>query len=63
MPQRDQIQSAGDYDLGQVAILGSSGHIVNITTHFNPLNILNTSCLNNLFISFSLLPGKKAINL
>ena len=32
MPQRDQIQSAGDYDLGQVAILGSSGHIVNITT-------------------------------
>ena len=39
MPQRDQIQSAGDYDLGQVAILGSSGHIVNITTQIKELNI------------------------
>lgn len=39
MPQRDQIQGAGDYDLGQVAILGSSGHIINITTQIQELNI------------------------
>ena len=28
---RNQTQTAGDYDLGQVAILGSSGNPVNIT--------------------------------
>ena len=39
MPQRDIIQSAGDYDLGEVAILGSSGVIVNITEQVQELNI------------------------
>ena len=39
MPQRDIIQAAGDYDLGEVAILGSSGVIVNITQQVQELNI------------------------
>ena len=30
MPTRETIQTAGDYDLGEVAILGSSGEVVNI---------------------------------
>lgn len=39
MPQRDIIQAAGDYDLGEVAILGSSGVVVNITQQVQELNI------------------------
>ena len=36
---RNQTQTAGDYDLGQVAILGSSGNPVNITQLIQEINI------------------------
>ena len=39
MPTRETIQTAGDYDLGEVAILGSSGEVVNITEQVQELNI------------------------
>ena len=42
MPERDNIQGVGDFDLGQVAILGSSGNIVNITEQILELNIFQS---------------------
>ena len=53
MAQRDNIQGPGDYDLGQVAILGSSNNIINITEQVQELNIFQS--LDSPFMSGNLL--------
>lgn len=42
MPENNNIQAAGDYNLGEVAIMGSSGTIVNITEQVQELNIFQS---------------------
>ena len=53
MAQRDNVQGPGDYDLGQVAILGSSNNIVNITEQVQELNIFQS--IDSPFMSGNLL--------